>query len=83
MLGYINSAEQLVAEHFGAGARFPLIFAAMALTMGITAYINSSIVMKLGARRVSHAATIAYILASAVQWWISGPGETCGNSCPS
>lgn len=82
MLGYINSAEQLVAEHFGAGPRFPLIFAAMALTMAITAYINSSIVMKLGARRVSHAATIAYILASAVQWWISGPGETLWQFLP-
>jgi DHA1 family bicyclomycin/chloramphenicol resistance-like MFS transporter len=54
----------------------------MALTMAITAYINSSIVMKLGARRVSHAATIAYILASAVQWWISGPGETLWQFLP-
>jgi DHA1 family bicyclomycin/chloramphenicol resistance-like MFS transporter len=82
MLGYINSAEQLVAEHFGAGTRFPLLFAMMALTMAGTAFINSRIVMKLGARRVSHGAIIAYIIASSIQWWISGPGETLWQFLP-
>ena len=82
MLGYINSAQQLVAEHFGAGARFPLIFAAMALTMAGTAFINSRIVVRLGARRVSHGAVLAYIAASSVQWAISGPGETLWQFLP-
>jgi DHA1 family bicyclomycin/chloramphenicol resistance-like MFS transporter len=33
VFGYINSSQQLVAEHFGAGPRFPLMFAGMAMTM--------------------------------------------------
>lgn len=82
MLGYINSAQQLVAEHFGAGARFPLIFAAMAMTMAGTAFINSRIVVRFGARRVSHVAVIAYIIASAIQWALSGPGETIWQFLP-
>jgi MFS transporter, DHA1 family, multidrug resistance protein len=82
MLGYINSAQQLVAEHFGAGARFPLIFAAMAMTMAGTAFINSRIVVRLGARRVSHGAVLAYIVASCAQWAISGPGETLWQFLP-
>lgn len=82
MLGYINSAEQLVAEHFRAGARFPLIFAGMAMTMAGTAFINSRIVEKLGARRVSHGAVLAYIVASGAQWAMSGPGETLWQFVP-
>lgn len=75
LFGYINSAQQLVAEHFGAGTRFPVIFGAMALTMGLTAFINSRIVERFGARRVSHSALIAYLCASLVQLALAGSGH--------
>lgn len=67
LFGYINSSQQLVAEHFGAGARFPLIFAGMALAIAVANLINSRIVDRFGARRVSHAALMAYIVVSAGQ----------------
>jgi DHA1 family bicyclomycin/chloramphenicol resistance-like MFS transporter len=54
----------------------------MALTMAATAFINSSIVMKLGARRVSHAALIAYIWPARSSGGSPGPAKPCGNSCP-
>ncbi len=82
LLGYINSAQQLVAEHFGAGARFPLIFAGMAMTMAVTAFINSRIVMRMGARRVSHGALLVYICTSLLQWKMAGPGETIWEFLP-
>ncbi|MDE2302456.1 MAG: MFS transporter [Sphingomonadales bacterium] len=67
MWGYINSAQQLVAEHFGAGSRFPTIFGVMALAMATTNFVNARIVERFGARRVSHAALITYCLVSALQ----------------
>ncbi len=75
LFGYINSAQQLVAEHFGAGTRFPLIFGGMALTMATTAFINSRIVERFGARRVSQSALIVYIFASLIQLALAGSGH--------
>jgi DHA1 family bicyclomycin/chloramphenicol resistance-like MFS transporter len=74
LFGYINSSQQLVAEHFGAGDRFPLFFGGMALMMACTNLTNSRIVMRFGARRVSHSAILAYIPLAALQLWLSVRG---------
>ena len=67
MFGYINSAQQLVGEHFGAGDMFPIIFGATASTLAISSFANSRIVERFGARRVSHAALVAFIVVAALQ----------------
>ena len=83
MFGYINSAQQLVAEHFGAGDSFPLIFAAMAGGMALANFSNSRIVERFGARRVSHTALLLFIAVSAAQVWQSfQPGETLWQFLP-
>lgn len=69
MFGYINSAQQLVAEHFGAGASFPLFFAGMAGAMAVANFSNARIVERFGARRVSHAALLLYVVVGALQVW--------------
>ncbi len=74
MLGYINSSQQLVAEHFGAGVRFPLVFGGMALCMAGTNFVNSRIVEIFGARRVSHSAVLFYIAASLIQLALATSG---------
>lgn len=67
LFGFINSAQQLLAEHFGAGETFPLLFAGCALTMAIANFTNSRIVEKFGTRRVSHTAVLLFIATSVVQ----------------
>jgi DHA1 family bicyclomycin/chloramphenicol resistance-like MFS transporter len=67
MLGYINSSEQLVAEHFGAGRMFPILFGGTAIMMGSANFLNARIVTRLGARRVSHGALLVFLLFSLVQ----------------
>jgi DHA1 family bicyclomycin/chloramphenicol resistance-like MFS transporter len=67
MWGFINSCQQLLAEHFGAGKMFPLVFGCLALTMSIANFGNSRIVERFGARRVSHTALLAYIVISSLQ----------------
>lgn len=77
LFGYINSAQQLVGEHFGAGLMFPAVFGGMALVMASTNFINSRIVERFGARRVSQTALIAYTLVAAVHLVIAAVwGET-------
>jgi DHA1 family bicyclomycin/chloramphenicol resistance-like MFS transporter len=83
MFGYINSAQQLVAEHFGAGDSFPLVFAGMAACMAIANFSNSRIVERFGARRVSHMALLLFIAVSTVQvWQAQRGGETLWQFVP-
>lgn len=69
MFGYINSAQQLVGEHFGAGDDFPFIFGATASTLAVSSFANSRIVERFGARRVSHTALVTFIVIAALQVW--------------
>lgn len=75
LFGYINSAQQLVGEHFGAGTTFPLVFGGMALVMACTNFANARIVERFGARRVSHAALLGYIAIAAVHLFFAYRGE--------
>jgi DHA1 family bicyclomycin/chloramphenicol resistance-like MFS transporter len=75
LFGYINSSQQLVAEHFGAGELFPLVFGGMALCMAMANLTNSRIVERFGARRVSHTAVLAYIALGAVQLIFAAGGH--------
>lgn len=75
LFGYINSSQQLVAEHFGAGEQFPLIFGGMAVVMALASLTNSRIVERFGARRVSQSAVLAYILFGAIQLWLATRGS--------
>ncbi|AZI35822.1 MFS transporter [Caenibius tardaugens NBRC 16725] len=83
LFGYINSSQQLVAEHFGAGESFPLIFGGMALMMALANLTNSRIVERFGARRVSHTALFGFMLLGAVQLWLAlRGGETLWEFAP-
>ena len=81
--GFINSSQQLIGEHFGAGERFPVIFAGIALSMAVANLINARIVVRFGTRRVSHTALFAYISAAAVQTWLAfSPHQTLSQFVP-
>lgn len=82
MFGYISSSQQLIAEKFGAGDRFPLIFAGMALAMAFANLTNSRIVERFGARRVSHTAVLCYIITGALQLWFASGDETLWQFVP-
>jgi DHA1 family bicyclomycin/chloramphenicol resistance-like MFS transporter len=71
VFGYVNSAQQLVGEHFGAGEMFPYVFGGTALTMAFASILNSRIVERFGARRVSHMGLLIFIGVSALQVWVS------------
>ncbi|KLE34725.1 multidrug effflux MFS transporter [Aurantiacibacter luteus] len=72
VFGYVNSGQQLYQEAFGVDeATFPVLFGATAAMMAFTNIVNSRIVTRFGARRVSHAGVIMFILVSAVQVWSS------------
>lgn len=81
--GFINSSQQLIAEHFGAGEAFPYVFGAMALGMASANLVNSRIVERFGTRRVSHTGLFVFIAASIAQVWLAhNPHQTLGQFAP-
>lgn len=71
VFGYVNSAQQLIGEHFGAGDMFPLVFGGTAAAMIVSNIVNSRIVERFGARRVSHTGVFVFIAVSMIQVWAS------------
>jgi len=83
LFGFINSSQQLIGEAFGAGDAFPMIFAICAGCMAIANWLNSRIVERYGARRVSHWALFVFIFVAAAQlWFASQPNETLWTFVP-
>ncbi len=66
LFGFINSAQQVFADAFGARELFTLIFALIAVFMALSSLLNSRVVGKLGMRRVSHAALLGYLTVTLV-----------------
>jgi len=75
LLGFINSSQQVFAEALGAGAQFPLVFAICASFVAIASLLNARLVMRLGMRRLSHAALLGYIVLAAVHLVVARSGH--------
>lgn len=76
VFGYVNSAQQLIGEYFGAGDMFPYVFGATAATMAVSSIVNSRIVERFGARRVSHTALLTFIAISAMMAWVANSSHS-------
>ncbi len=78
VFGYVNSGQQIYQDAFGiSDAAFPILFGGTAAMMSFTNLVNSRIVMRFGARRVSHIGVLMFMAVSAVQVWSSyaHPGD--------
>ncbi|WP_440959055.1 multidrug effflux MFS transporter [Oceanicaulis sp. LC35] len=61
LFAFIATSEQVLAELYELGAMFPIAFAVIALGLAGANIINAKIVRRLGMRRISHSALIAYL----------------------
>jgi DHA1 family bicyclomycin/chloramphenicol resistance-like MFS transporter len=64
IIAFVSSAQQVFVDTFGAGARFTLLFALCAFSMGLASFANSRLVERLGTRLISQSGLIALILLS-------------------
>ena len=76
LFGFLNTSQQLIAEHFRAGNAFALVFGTIVAAMALANFFNARIVMRYGARRVSHVALFVYLALGAAQVIIAAmPGQ--------
>lgn len=62
LMGYIGSAEQVLGSNvYGLGELFPLAFASVAISGGVSAYVNARLVRRYGMRRLAHGSHIIHI----------------------
>jgi DHA1 family bicyclomycin/chloramphenicol resistance-like MFS transporter len=61
-IGFIYSSQQIFVGVFHAGRSFPLLFAAIALTTGLAAFVNSKLVRRVGMRRLSVTGLMAIVV---------------------
>lgn len=64
LIGFILSIQQIFFDMFDAQAIFPFAFAALAGSMGIGSLVNSRLVSRFGARRLSQGALLGLILVN-------------------
>ena len=76
-IGFLNSSQQILQELYGLGVKFPFYFAVLALTIGISSWLNSRLVTKLGMRALCKIALWFIALISAIFLLV------CINSQPS
>jgi DHA1 family bicyclomycin/chloramphenicol resistance-like MFS transporter len=67
LFGFLLSVQQIFESEFRAMNLFAPVFSVMAGAMAVAAFLNSRIVMRFGARAVSHRAVIAYTGIAALQ----------------
>jgi len=75
LFGFLNSSQQLIAESFGMGDYFAIIFGGCVLGMVLANFLNSRIVERFGARRVSQTALFAFIISASLQMWSASDGQ--------
>ena len=63
---YIGSSEIIFVGAYDQGARYPMIFGGIAGLMGVVMVVNSRIVERVGARRLTRTVLVAYVAAAAV-----------------
>jgi len=60
LFGFLNVAQPIYVNIYGLGAYFPIAFAAVAVVMAGSSFLNSRLVGRFGQRRLSHGALLAY-----------------------
>jgi MFS transporter, DHA1 family, multidrug resistance protein len=53
LLGYLSSAQQILQQQYSLGARFPLFFAMVAISIGAASFANASLVLRYGMRMLA------------------------------
>jgi DHA1 family bicyclomycin/chloramphenicol resistance-like MFS transporter len=68
LMAYVGSSQQIFeTEVYALGPLFTVVFGAIATTMAVGAVINAQMVRRLGMRRLSHAATLGFVVMAAMQ----------------
>ncbi|MBR0555309.1 multidrug effflux MFS transporter [Ciceribacter sp. L1K23] len=70
LFAFINSAQQIYIDIYQLGEWFAVAFAAVAIFMALSSFINAKLVGRFGMRRLSHGALVGFLMINLV--WLIG-----------
>ncbi len=65
-IAYLSTAQQVFQEQYSLGKLFPVFFGALASAIGVASFVNGTLVMRFGMRRLSRVAVICNCTLSGV-----------------
>ncbi|MCC7462775.1 MAG: MFS transporter [Gammaproteobacteria bacterium] len=75
LIAYVASVQQIFADVFHRPELMPVMFALCASAMGVTSWLNSRLVERLGMRMIGHGALLAFIAIAALHWALARLGH--------
>jgi len=61
---YLSTSQQIFEQQYHLANMFPYIFASLSISVGLSTFLNSQLVIRFGARRIAFIGAIAYTLIS-------------------
>lgn len=75
LVGFVASSQQIFFDVFLAQDAFPILFAGIAIWMGLGGWFNGRLVERIGARRLAHSALALFVLLSLLHCLIAWSGQ--------
>ena len=63
---YLSTSQQIFQVQYDLGEYFPYIFASLAVTIGLSTFLNSAIVMRFGMWNLVHIALLMFVIISLI-----------------
>lgn len=63
---YLSTSQRIFEQQYNMKEEFPLIFASLAISVGLSTFMNSQLVVKFGMWRIVHFAMLSFVLISLV-----------------
>jgi DHA1 family bicyclomycin/chloramphenicol resistance-like MFS transporter len=77
---YLSTSQQIFEQQYNLAELFPYIFASLAISVGLSTYLNSRFVVRFGARTIAFYAALAYTVISLlyVLFFMNGQNPSIG-----
>jgi DHA1 family bicyclomycin/chloramphenicol resistance-like MFS transporter len=74
LFSFLAMSQQIFVDIFDLGTLFPIVFAAIAITMAGASFTNAQLVEAIGMRRLSHGAAVVYTVLGFAVWLLAALG---------
>ena len=61
---YLSTSQQIFEKQYDLAEEFPLIFASLAISIGLATFLNSQLVVRFGTRNIVHIAMLSFVVIS-------------------
>ena len=61
---YLSTSQRIFEQQYNMKEEFPLIFASLAISVGLSTLLNSQLVVRFGMKKIVHTAMLGFILTS-------------------